>query len=379
MSRPRVLVSVAGAAGGIIVGAVVVLAALGGGVPQRSATAVLDVAPAAVQSKVTADSANVPPPGSASLPAAPLPAVIGLPDLYRAAAPGVVVITTRQGAGSGFVVDGDGDVLTNFHVVDGSNQVEVSFPSGEKRTGQVIGRDPGDDLAVVKVDLPEGVQPLTLGDSAALEVGDPVSAIGNPFGLEGTLTAGVVSGLNRTIDTIGGRSIHDAIQTDAAINHGNSGGPLFNAAGEVVGVNAQLENPTGDGNIGVGFAIPIDTAKRFLPRLVGGGSVKHAYLGISGSVVDPQVVQQFSLAVDHGVLVGEVVPNGPAGAAGIEPVRGNSAGDVILAIDGKDIHTFADLTGAIDAKQPGDAVSLTLQRGDQQRVVTVTLGEWPGA
>ncbi len=291
----------------------------------------------------------------------------------------MVQITTSQGSGSGFVADTDGHILTNHHVIAGSDEVDVTFPGTTSPVpGTVLGVDPGDDLAVVKVDLPAGVKPLPLGDSTQVEVGETAIAIGNPFELDGTLTAGVISGVGRSMATASGRTVRDAIQTDAAINPGNSGGPLLNLQGEVVGINTQIENPTGQGNIGIGFAVPINAAKQHLPQMIQGEDIRHAYLGVSGTMVDKSVAEQYSLSVDSGVLILSVVPGGPADDAGLRGGgRPPDGGDVIVKIGGQDVKTFEDLVSVIDQHQPGDTVEVVVQRGDSQETVEVTLGEWP--
>ena len=314
----------------------------------------------------------------------PAPATIAtaksIPDIYEAASPAVVRIDNGPGSGSGFLVDTAGHILTNYHVVEGASEVVVVFPgSGDAVTGKVTGTDPGDDLALVTVDPPTGVTPLTLGDSDALRVGETALAIGNPFDRDGTLTVGVVSGLDRTIISTNGRTVRNAIQTDAAINPGNSGGPLLNGAGEVIGINTQNENPTGQGNIGLGFAMPINTAKQHLQEMIDGVTVRQAYLGISGTVVTASVRDEFGLEVDSGVLVTSVVGDGPADDAGLQPARGTVGGDVIVKIGEQAVATFEDLTTALDAKTPGDVVELTIQRGSEQVTVNVTLGEWPNS
>lgn len=315
-------------------------------------------------------------PTDTATPTAPVP--LSIPEIYRRTAPSVVTIETRVGAGTGFVVDTEGHILTNFHVIEGVDQVEVSFAGGERLTGQVVGTDAGDDLAVVKVDLPAGVAPLELGDSSTVQVGETAIAIGNPFGLDRTLTAGVISAVGRTMTSPLGRSVSNVIQTDAQINSGNSGGPLLNGFGQVIGINTQLENPTGGGNIGISFAVPINAAKRALPDLIAGNSVRHAYLGISGTVVDPDVASRFGLKTTTGVLVTQVVSGGPADQAGVQAAQSDgTGGDVIVQAGGRPIVRFEDLTGALDEHAPGDAIDLVLQRGDQQVTVTVTLGEWP--
>ncbi len=323
--------------------------------------------PAAVTATTTEVSqANVPP-----------GATLSVQEVYRRAGGSVVHISTRAGSGSGFVIDAEGHILTNFHVVDGTSTVDVSFSNGETASGQVVGTDPGDDLALVKVDLPAGVEPLPLGDSSAIAVGDQAVAIGNPFGLDRTLTVGVVSALGRTLTTDSGRTVRNVIQTDAAINPGNSGGPLLNDHGEVIGINSAIEGGVG-GNVGVGFAVPVNVAKQYLPQLKQGGEVKHPYLGIQGATLDSSLAQRFGVDRDTGVLVTDVPPAGPAERAGLRPFGrdARSQGDVIVKVDGVDVTTMDQLIGEIDKRQPGDTVALTVDRGGETAEVTVTLGEW---
>lgn len=302
---------------------------------------------------------------------------LSIAEVYQKARNAVVEITTNSGLGSGFLVDGDGHIVTNQHVVGNATDVTVKFADGSQVSGKVLGTDSGTDLAVVEAQVPDSVQPLDLADSATVQVGDVAIAIGNPFGLDGTLTAGVISATGRAIQTETGRTVTDAIQTDASINSGNSGGPLLNADGQVIGVNSQLENPTGQGNIGIGFAISSNTLKRFLPSLVAGQDVQHAYLGISGTEVDQRLADQYSLSATSGLLVTSVVAGGPADSAGLRAATRSGGGDVIVAIDGQQVVTFEDLNNIISSKSPGDTVDLTVQRGDQQVHVTVTLGTWP--
>jgi S1-C subfamily serine protease len=290
--------------------------------------------------------------------------------------------------GSGFVIDGDGHIVTNAHVVDGADSVTVQLgENGDTLNAKVVGTDPSTDVAVLQVEGDTGsLQPLTLGDSSEVKVGDPVVAIGNPFGLDDTATAGIVSAVQREIDSPNGFTISNAIQTDAPINPGNSGGPLIDATGRVIGINSQIESPNGGGNIGIGFAVPINTAKQVADQLISGGEVQHAYLGISGTDLTPDLAQTFNLDTDSGALVESVVPGGPADKAGIEAgnavvtvdgARVKAGGDVITAIDGQPVHGMDDVIAAVNAKKPGEDVQLTLVRGGDQRTVTVQLGERP--
>jgi len=322
-----------------------------------------------------------------------------LEALYMQVLPGVVSIQTGQSEGSGFVFDSDGHVVTNQHVVEGTSEVEVAFASGFKAYGTVIGSDADADIAVVKVDAPaDQIYPLAIGDSSTLNVGEQVVAIGNPFGLSGTMTLGIVSALGRTqtshIDPeSGGRySTADIIQTDAAINPGNSGGPLFNLKGEVVGINQSIRTEAFNGttgnavNSGVGFSISINLVKRIVPYLIRDGKYEYPYLGISSADdLNLAAVEALGLNTYTGAYVTQVTPGGPADQAGIrggsEPTnQGNlqAGGDVITAIDGQPVVTFDDLLGYLTThKSPGDTVVLTVLREGQTMDVTVTLGTRP--
>jgi len=292
--------------------------------------------------------------------------------------------------GSGFVIDTAGHILTNAHVVDGASKIEVTLgnsDSAQPVSAQVVGKDPSTDVALLKVNVPsDQLHPLTLGDSSSVQVGDPVVAIGNPFALDRTVTSGIVSALQRQIKAPNGFTINNVIQTDAAINPGNSGGPLIDANGHVIGINSQIESPGGGGNVGIGFAVPINTAHQVEQQLLSSGTVQHAYLGISGTDLTPQLAGVLNLPVKQGALVQSVVPGGPADKAG---VKGGSAtmsiqgqqvragGDVITAIDGKPVGGMDDVISAVNAKQPGDDIQLTLQHDSSKRTVTVTLGNRP--
>jgi S1-C subfamily serine protease len=289
--------------------------------------------------------------------------------------------------GSGFLIDDQGHILTNAHVVNGADHITVKLGSDETTLdATVVGRDESSDLALLKVDAPPNVQPLPLGDSAQAQVGDPVVAIGNPFGLDRTATAGIVSALQREIKAPNGFTISNVIQTDAPINPGNSGGPLIDAGGRVVGINSQIESPNGGGNIGIGFAVPIDTAREVVKQLLDTGTVQHAYLGIVGTDVTSQLADVLNLPVTQGALVQTVAHGSPADKAGVQggqadvSIQGQqirAGGDIITAIDGKPVSGMDDVISAVNAKQPGEQVDLTLVHGDQHRTVTVTLGDRP--
>jgi len=324
-------------------------------------------------------------------------------EIYKRDAPGVVFITANvtqaaspfapeqegHSTGSGFVIGKGGSIVTNAHVVEGASRVTVSF--GDKRSvpARVVGRDPSSDLALLLVH-PDGLalEPLELGSSEDVQVGDPTVAIGNPFGLDRTLTTGVVSALQRSIPSLQpGYSINNVIQTDAAINPGNSGGPLIDAQGKVIGVNSQIETGgSGGGNVGIGFAVPIDTAKEVIPQLRRGGSVKRAYLGVTTRTIDAGL-DELNLASADGALVETVEPGGPADRAGL---RGGAeeqvfagrtvrlGGDIIKAIDGTKVRDSDDISELVARKRPGDRVSLEILRGGTRASVSVTLGRRPG-
>ncbi|HJR81105.1 MAG TPA: trypsin-like peptidase domain-containing protein [Anaerolineales bacterium] len=336
-----------------------------------------------------------------ALPTAADPTEMGstLEALYQQVLPGVVSIRTGASLGSGFIFDNEGHVITNQHVVEGASDVEVTFASGFIARGTVIGTDADADIAVIQVDAPaDQIRPLAIGDSSTLNVGEQVVAIGNPFGLSGTMTVGIVSGLGRTQpahaapDGEGVFSTADIIQTDAAINPGNSGGPLFNMQGEVVGVNQSIRTDTfneatGNAvNSGVGFSISINLVKRIVPYLIRDGSYEYPYLGISSSrELSLEAIEALGLSTYTGAYVTDVVPGGPADQAGL---RGgetptslpnlNAGGDVITAIDGQSVATFDDLLSYLTTnKSPGDTVVLTILRDGQPLDITVTLGTRP--
>ncbi len=327
-----------------------------------------------------------------------------LENIYERANPAVVNIDvaggsnlTEYGSGSGFVIDQDGYIVTNNHVIEGADEIDVTFWDGSVATGKLIGADSYSDLALIKVTLAsDKLVPLPLGDSDQIKVGQRVIAIGNPFGLVGTMTVGIVSGKGRTLSVEGPNgsatnySNPDIIQTDAAINPGNSGGPLLNSAGEVIGVNSAIRTDgTNRANSGVGFAVPSNTVKRVVKQLQEKGQVSYPYLGVS---VNPrfttgELAVALNLSVDKGVVIESVVDGGPAERAGLKggdrqinirgiPVR--AGGDIIIAIDGDAINSFDEMIAYLAAKkQVGQTVNVTLVRGTETLQVPVTLDERP--
>jgi S1-C subfamily serine protease len=349
-------------------------------------------------------------------PAAPLatpPAANGedgrlsVNEIYSRSAPGVAFIHALRaadepesfnpfdpaprgaiGTGSGFVIDREGRIVTNAHVVDGADRIQVTLgEDGETFQAEVLGADLSTDIAVLEIDADaDQIAPLSLGDSTEAKVGDPVVAIGNPFGLDHTATAGIVSAIQREIRGPDGFTIRNAIQTDAPINPGNSGGPLLDASGRVIGVNSQIQSPTG-GNVGIGFAVPIIIAREIAGQLIESGEVQHAFLGIRGTDLTPEIARVLNLDHDSGALVQTVEPGTPAAEAGVEAgeavvaVGGleiRAGGDLIIAVDGERVEDMDAVIEAIQSKRPGDEMELTLVRGDDERAVTVELVARPG-
>ena len=336
-------------------------------------------------------------PVSSSEPAAQTtPLTVG--QVYRNAYRGVVEITvtsesqsnpfgqqqSQTAQGSGFVIDDSGHIVTNDHVVDSAKTVSVQFWNGATYKASVVGTDPSTDLGVIKVDAPQSVlHPLQFGNSSDVQVGDAAIAIGSPFGLEETVTSGIVSALHRQMEAPNNFTINDSIQTDAAINHGNSGGPLLNISGQVIGVNSQIRSDSG-GSDGVGFAIPSDTVKSIADTLIGNGKVEHAYLGVSVQEISSSVADQLNLVT--GVEVATVKANTPAAKAGLKGSTGNkvldgqqypTGGDVITAIDGQKVTSSENVQQAIDAHQPGDTVKITYWRNGDSHTVSVKLTTRP--
>jgi putative serine protease PepD len=286
---------------------------------------------------------------------------LSVPAIYQSARRGVVEVSSPQGQGSGFVYDTAGHVITNQHVVAGSSSFTVKFWNGKTYSAHVVGSDPSTDLAVLKINVPAAALfPIPLGDSGSLSVGDGVVAIGSPFGLDETVTSGIVSALHREMRSPNGFAIDDSIQTDAAINHGNSGGPLLDSRGKVIGVNAQIESDSG-GSDGVGFAVPSNTVRSIAGQLISAGKAEHAFLGVE--------LQDSSTG--HGATLANVRAGTPAAGAGLR------AGDIITAIGSTQISSASQLRAAINAHRPGDAVSITYTRGGKSHTVGVKLASRP--
>jgi S1-C subfamily serine protease len=321
-------------------------------------------------------------------------------EIYEEAGPGVVQVTTSGlvsespffGAqpsstlGSGIVVDRDGYIVTNYHVIQNAQEIEVNFSGDDRVPARIVGSDPSTDLAVLRIDAQaRALTPLPLGNSDAVRVGDAVVAIGNPFGLERSVTAGIVSALQRNITAPNGYTIDKVIQIDAPINHGNSGGPLLNASGEVIGVNSQIESETG-GNVGIGFAVPVNTVREVVSQIKKHGKVEHAYLGVEMQGITDELVEIARLPVHEGILIARVVEGSPADEAGLQGgdqqviVDGTSyvlGGDIVTAANGQNMTSPDELRTIIMGMEPGDPLTLEIQRGDLQRTVDVTLGQQP--
>jgi S1-C subfamily serine protease len=319
-------------------------------------------------------------------------------SVYKKAVPSVVNVTStavafnffyglmpQQGQGTGFIIDREGHILTNYHVVENARLVEVTLYNRKKYKAQVIGRDRQHDLAVIKIEAPS-LTPAVLGDSRNLQVGQKVFAIGNPFGLNGTMTRGIVSSI-RSIETPEGAQIDEAIQTDAAINPGNSGGPLLNSRAEVIGINSMIATGGASQSAGVGFAIPINTAKAVLNDLVALGRVRRPSLGIRGLPIGPELAAEMGLPSDFGVLIMQVTPGSAADKAGLKggserAYLGNTpilvGGDLIVAIDGQEIEDLQDLSRVMNNHRAGDTVAVTVFRGKKKMDLKVTLGEARG-
>jgi S1-C subfamily serine protease len=344
------------------------LGTVAGGAAGAVAGSRFGAAPAAVQA----------PAAVAPAPAAPAASTNGgaegLAAIYERVAPSVVYIQARLArggaVGTGFVIDTNGHVVTNHHVVEGAQGLTVRFEDGSEATARVVGRDPSGDIALIKVDAPAArLRPVALGDSDAVRPGDTAIAIGNPLGLDYSITAGIVSAIDRTQSEGGPRPLRGLIQTDAAINQGNSGGPLLNAKGEVIGVNTLGLGSTGAQNLN--FAIPINTVKRLLPRLMAGETVQHAWMGVSTREVTAANAGSLGASVDRGVYVAEVQSGSPAARAGLR------SGDVILAVEGTEVRRPDDLGKLLDGRRPGETVTLRVARAGQTVTLNLTLGAAP--
>jgi len=380
-------------------GAVVVLAMVGGGflavaVVGDDAPAAVATAPAGASGTQATSSTQT---DEASNDATvSLTAIEDLPGIVERVSPSVVAISTvsgtgartAQGLGTGVVADKQGHILTNYHVIEGARQVTVEFTDGTIVQGTVIGSDPGNDLAVVRVTLPQGaLKPATFGNSDEVKPGESVFAVGNPFAQKFTVTSGIISGLDRDSpgNTASGRPVRGMLQTDAAVNPGNSGGPLFNAAGEVVGINTAIENPTGQRVfVGVGFAVSSNTAQRFLPDMIAGKAIAHPQLGVSGASLNEINAQQAGVDVTKGVYLTSVATGSAADRAGLRAASGAATGglapggDVVTKIDGKEVTTIQQLAKLVDQYNVGDQIKLTVIRGGSELQVTATLQEWTG-
>jgi len=295
----------------------------------------------------------------------------------------------REGStGSGSIIDEGGYVLTNYHVVENANRVFVTLADGERLEGDVVGSDPENDLAIVRFDPGNRrLETIPMGDSSSLRVGQKVLAIGNPFGLDRTLTTGIVSGLGRPLRARNDLVIRDMIQTDASINPGNSGGPLLNSRGEMIGINTMIFSPSG-GSVGIGFAVPVDTARRVVPDLLEFGVVRRGWIDIVPRQLFPQLVQYARLPVERGLLVSEVIPGGNAAAAGLQGGSRNEAvrygrtviylgGDIITAVDGMAVSSVANLYEALEDNRPGERVVVEFIRGRRRMETEIVLGERP--
>jgi S1-C subfamily serine protease len=390
VSRGAVLLAVALAGGGLALGGAALFGGLGGGTTIRE----LVTTPSSEPASFTQGKA------------------LSINEIYQRTAPGVVQVTstqivsvptdpffgnpfglpqrqTQQALGSGFVVDKAGHVVTNYHVVQGSRSVEVSFSNNESMKAQIVGVDPSTDIAVLQVNArSRALTPLPLGDSDTVSVGDEVVAIGNPFGLDRTVTAGIVSALQRPIQAPNGYTIDHVIQTDAALNHGNSGGPLLNAEGQVIGVNSQIQSGSSDGNVGIGFAVPVNTIKTVVAQLIRTGKIEHAFLGIGARAIAPDVARVFRLPVTKGLLVQTVEPGSGAAKAGLKAgttqvvLAGESyvlGGDVIVAADGVPVGSLARLRDLVAAKKPGNTMKLEIYRGNKKLTLEVKLGRQPSS
>lgn len=315
------------------------------------------------------------------------PAVVEI-EVTQSSTTGSRFAIPQGGQGSGFLVDTEGHIFTNYHVVQDAKRIQVTLADGRTLEAQVAGISPADDIALLKVDSQAvaGIAPLLLGDSSAAKPGQMAIAIGSPFGLKNSITVGVVSGINRVNTGVLGRPITDMIQTDASINPGNSGGPLLNSLGEVIGINTAIET-SADGATGIGFAVPINTAKDLLPQFLENSTVKRPWLGISGTALTPALADQLGLDTAVGIYVVKVLPDSPAqgvglrgevlGVDGMPNAAGDTVGDIIAAVDGRAVKSVEGLVGYFNTLKPGDTVVLTVIRDGRTLQVSVVLGEWP--
>ncbi|MFN8222993.1 MAG: trypsin-like peptidase domain-containing protein [Gaiellales bacterium] len=370
ISALAALVAASALGGGAALGAAAAVGALGG----TTTTTVVEAEPAGTAATAAKDSLSV-------------------GEIYRRAGAGVVQITTTSGSGgglgSGFVIDNEGHIVTNYHVVDQADTIRVAFGDGETVDATLVGTDPSSDLALLDVDVPAAtLHPLRLADSDRVRVGDPVVAIGNPFGLERTVTAGIVSALQRAVRAPNGFAIDRVIQTDAPINQGNSGGPLIDAHGRVIGVNSQIETggSGATGNVGIGFAVPANTVERVVSTLLEDGKVEHAYLGVTLQPLDASIAKALGLEVNKGLLVQDVHSGTPAASAGLHGGRDSvvvdgqpvtKGGDVIVFLDGQELESVTDLRDRLDRHAPGDKVTLTVLRDGKELKIPVVLGKQP--
>lgn len=312
--------------------------------------------------------------------------------IFRAVGPAVVSVTAgnrtrgssgqEESGGTGFIVSEQGHVFTNNHVVQGANRISVILMDGSRYEAKVVGTDPTSDLALLQADIPSDKLVIAaLGDSDQVEPGELAIAIGSPFGLDHTVTSGIISAVGREFGSAGGRPMRGLIQTDAPINPGNSGGPLLNGKGEVIGINTSIDSPV-RGSVGIGFAIPSNRAKQLMPDLAKGKSVEHPWLGIEGGAITADIAQTNKLPVESGVLVAKVIADGPASKAGLKGGDPNSSdtpvgGDIITEVDGKAVKTVPELSVYLDTKRVGDSVTLTVIRDGKTIKVKVTLEAWP--
>jgi S1-C subfamily serine protease len=379
----------------VAAGAVAAAALVGGGVGAVTTAALADD-PTRTTTVVETDT------GASEATPAAASGDLSVSEIYRAVSDGVVEITVtgggsglpspfdeqgtppRRGQGSGFVYDDEGRIVTNHHVVEGATSIEVTLADGSSYDARLLGSDPSTDLALLQIDAPaDELEPLELGDSDALTVGEEVVAIGSPFGLDATVTSGIVSAVDRRITAPDGFAIDDAIQTDAAINQGNSGGPLLNAEAEVVGVNSQIETETG-GNVGIGFAVPSNTVRSVVEDILEDGAVEHAFLGVGIETIPADIAGELGEAA--GVAVTEVRDGSPAAEAELRAATGSetvdgvpypTGGDVITAVDGEAVETAEQLQSMVAEHTPGDEIELTVVHDGDTRTVTLTLADRP--